>query len=616
MKNIFVCNGAKSPNLLEKTKNKICVLDYRKDNPNRLINISIKKFYENLNYLPNRIIDLLEIASYVFNADRLSSRGSIYNLEYHSWSREFEFYIKVRDTKFWNQEVVKTQLSKALQFMSGDKKYEFHFEGGLSNTKDDLFDNSDFKIDFRKKNSIILFSGGLDSLTGAIDTLENTENNVWLVSHQSNNRTTRTQQKLFQTLNEKYSNKIFHYPFICTLKGHPSIDESQRTRAFLYNSIAFALAKGLSENEYYLFENGVTSINFPRRQDLINARASRTTHPKTVYLLQKLWDSISTNDNTITIKTPYYLKTKTDLFNILKKYKKSDLIPSSVSCSNTRIPQTCTHCGKCFQCIDRRFAAISSDLNEIDDSGIYGANILSDVLDNNTITAITDYLAQAKKFYEITCDEFAENYLKEMLDIYGFIDFSDSKTLEEIYNLCNKHGKQVLKSIQLIREKENVFAEIIQNSIYEIISGRPYTKESNYLLANRISSKLITSIPIAFKTDKPRREEVLNDHINAFIKSESSNYHREFPTVRFALAKVVPDHEYSKHNLLIETKYIRGKTTPSVITDGIAADLIKYPDDALVLFIIYDPERQITDDDRFIKDFESKKRKAIFKIIR
>lgn len=615
MKNTYICNGAKSPHLLEETKNKIRILDYRKDNPNRQINLSIKKFCENINYLPDRIIDLLEIASYVFIADRLSSRGSTHNLEYHSWSREFEFFIKVRDFKFWNQDVVKTQLSEALQFMSGDKNYEFNFEGELFTTKDDFFDDSDFKFDYRRKNSILLFSGGLDSLTGAIDILENTENNVWLVSHQSNNRTTRTQQKLFQKLKHIYPHHIYHYPFICTLKSYPSLDESQRTRAFLYNSIAFAMAIGLSENEYYLFENGVTSINFPRRQDLINARASRTTHPKTVYLLQKLWDSISTNDNTITIKTPYYLKTKTDLFNILKKYKKSDLIPSSVSCSSTRIPQTCTHCGQCFQCIDRRFAAISSNLNEIDDSGIYGANILSDVLDNNTITAITDYLTQAKKFYEITCDGFAEVYLKEMLDIYGFIDFSDSKTLEEIYNLCNKHGKQVLKSIQLIREKENVFAEIKQKSIYEIISERPYIKEPNYLLANRISSKLITSIPIAFKTDKPRREDVLNDYINSFIKSESSNYQREFPTVRFALAKVVPDHKYSKHNLLIESKYIRGKTTPSVITDGIAADLIKYPDDALVLFIIYDPERQITDDDRFIKDFESK-RKCIFKIIR
>jgi len=81
----------------------------------------------------------------------------------------------------------------------------------------------------------------------------------------------------------------------------------------------------------------------------------------------------------------------------------------------------------------------------------------------------------------------------------------------------------------------------------------------------------------------------------------------EFPAISFALAKTIPDHSLLKnYNLLIETKYVRGKTTPSKITDGIAADLTKYPAKCIKLFCIYDPERSIYNDEKFRKDFESK----------
>ncbi|MBK7389245.1 MAG: hypothetical protein IPI23_09320 [Bacteroidetes bacterium] len=43
----------------------------------------------------------------------------------------------------------------------------------------------------------------------------------------------------------------------------------------------------------------------------------------------------------------------------------------------------------------------------------------------------------------------------------------------------------------------------------------------------------------------------------------------------------------------METKYLRGKTAKSSITDGIAADMIKYPEEKFKLFVIYDPKENI-----------------------
>jgi hypothetical protein len=57
---------------------------------------------------------------------------------------------------------------------------------------------------------------------------------------------------------------------------------------------------------------------------------------------------------------------------------------------------------------------------------------------------------------------------------------------------------------------------------------------------------------------------------------------------------------------VIESKYIRGSSTPSKATEGLAADLFKLPKDLFKLLVIYDPERAIASDDEFREAFESR----------
>jgi len=77
---------------------------------------------------------------------------------------------------------------------------------------------------------------------------------------------------------------------------------------FLYSAIATAIAATVSVKEITIFENGITSFNFPRRQDLLNARATRTTHPKAMALLQDLFAAIT--EAPLIIATPFVWKTK------------------------------------------------------------------------------------------------------------------------------------------------------------------------------------------------------------------------------------------------------------------------------------------------------------------
>lgn len=288
---VFVCNGASGPKKLIRKSKHVRILEYREGLQGQNIKLSLPDFVRGVYHLPDRILDLLELAAYVFSADRLQLRGHKDDLEYQSWPRSLHFVVRVRDFDFWSRPTVRTKLIEALRFMSGDDEYDFTFQKGHSTPKTSLFDSEEFKVDRSAETRIVLFSGGLDSLTGVIDSLETLSSRLCLVSHQSQPGTIRTQDQLSAALANIYRGRIAHYKFHCTLKEIRATEETQRTRAFLYSAIAYSLATAFSQSRFSVYENGFTAINFPRRQDLMNARASRTTHPKTMALLQDFFAS-------------------------------------------------------------------------------------------------------------------------------------------------------------------------------------------------------------------------------------------------------------------------------------------------------------------------------------
>jgi len=602
---IVLCNGAEFPEKLAQKAHNVVLLEYNPQSPHINVNIPIPKLVNQVFHLPDRIKDLLEIAAYVFAADRKTKRGTPDSMEYHSWSRSFHFIIKVRDHQFWKKETVKNKLSEVLCFMTGDKACDFTFNSGYFTGKAGLFDEENFKIIPSSSTSVILFSGGLDSLAGILNMLETTNDKVCLISHVSQNATLRTQKKLYKALNKDYPNRLEpHYTFKCNLKGDTALEETQRTRSFLYSSIAFAIATAYSQNTFYLFENGITSINFSRREDLINARASRTTHPKTLELLTELLSLV--NESQIKIEHPFLFKTKTDILQLLAKYEKKEYINSTVSCCKTRMKlQNSTHCGGCFQCIDRRFAAYGAELEEYDGTAIYDVDFINQKIEDRAMkTTIMDYVRLALEFRKMNYMTFCSERLAELADLEDYIEGNDeNEKIEKVYRLCIHYGEQIETAISRMNKPFDV---IIPGSFLDIVRDREYLKEPVINLAQRISNKLDKAIPIAFKNNKPKNENDFNDKVNAILEGEKDEYKREFPSISFALAKAIPDHSINNLDLLIESKYIRGKTAPSVASEGIAADMTKYPTESYKLFVVYDPEGQIADKETFKKDFENK----------
>lgn len=219
-------------------------------------------------------------------------------------------------------------------------------------------------------------------------------------------------------------------------------------------------------------------------------------------------------------------------------------------------------------------------------------------------------MRHAHTFATTHFDEFYNDYLDPLSDLTEYI--LSNKVEEEVtklHELYQRHSGAIERAYRRMSDKhDSMFRPPLLNSIYEVVNGRRFQRDRAECLAADIAQMLNTAIPIALANTTPSHENALNDQIQALLRRDQTVYEREYPAVRFSFATVVPDHSSTTTDvdLFIEAKYIRKKMSPSGITDQIAADLMKYPDGAYKLFVIYDPERRIKDDTRFKRDFEQR----------
>ena len=80
---IVLCNGANLPQ--QWAQYEPLILEYREDaDSTQNVKLALADFVCSVGHLPDRILDLLEIATYVFCADRLVPRGHNANLVFSS----------------------------------------------------------------------------------------------------------------------------------------------------------------------------------------------------------------------------------------------------------------------------------------------------------------------------------------------------------------------------------------------------------------------------------------------------------------------------------------------------------------------------------------------------
>lgn len=317
-------------------------------------------------FISNEGLDFLYISLFIFGIDRVVPR----NLTEDCWSREFKVYIPVLEIKKWNQN--KEILKKLLEFLSGDT-WEIEFrKREITNKelryKEELLSKKSEQIIY---NKICMFSGGLDSFIGAIDLLNNVQNNkkVLFVSHYGGGKGTKEYQ---DTLREKFISKyntseLNYYSFYAVAKN--GVEDTTRTRSLMFFAHAIAIATSMkNEVELIIPENGVISLNIPLTYSRLGTSSTRTTHPYYLSLMQLLLNNLECN---VKIINPYQFMTKGEMIiNCKDKEFLIENLNNTMSCSHPDIgrmhgeSESC-HCGYCLPCSIRRAAIKKGNIKDV-----------------------------------------------------------------------------------------------------------------------------------------------------------------------------------------------------------------------------------------------------------
>ncbi|MDO8595388.1 MAG: 7-cyano-7-deazaguanine synthase, partial [Sulfuricaulis sp.] len=224
---------------------------------------------------------------------------------------------------------------------------------------------------------VTLFSGGLDSLGGAIHEIVRNKQHVALVNHQSTDKFGRTYDELLKRLRAKCG--VFqpmHLRVEVNKKGIEAKDHYQRARSFLFAALGGTVAMMLGLRELRFYENGVLSLNLPICGQLVGARATRTTHPRVIAGYQDLLTLLA--GEKFAVKTPFLWHTKGDVVNEILGADCGSLIPFSRSCAHTwQTDNTEPHCGICSQCLDRRIAMLAAHGEQHDPLDRYGIDVFT-----------------------------------------------------------------------------------------------------------------------------------------------------------------------------------------------------------------------------------------------
>ncbi len=201
----------------------------------------------------------------------------------------------------------------------------------------------------------------------------------------------------------------------------------------------------LSKIRFY--ENGVVSFNLPLSAQVVGAKATRTTHPRVLNGFSQLFSLVS--ERAFAVENPFLWKTKAEVLDVLKAADCTQLIKHSVSCTHTwEMTNYRTHCGKCSQCIDRRFAALAADLGEEDPPEMYGVDLLTGEREpGEPRTMLAEYVNSARRITKMSPLDFYSKYGETSRLLKQLEGSPDSNALK-IFELHKRHAQAVTNVVE------------------------------------------------------------------------------------------------------------------------------------------------------------------------
>lgn len=563
-----------------------------------------------LSNLDPKAKDLLEIASYIYYADSSISRGSDKDIFLKKWQRDITFKIPVSDPIFWNNDKIKNLLIDTLECLTDDK-FKFDFLPPTPKPTQLIINFPKKVLLFHKPDCICLFSGGLDSLVGSLYLLKEKGLHPLLVSHRSLPRMDALQKKLVNNMRKK--NVGWDFPQISiwiNRMGKRAIELTQRSRSFLYLSIASIIAFQINLKKVFICENGIVSINLPISAQYLGSLMTRSTHPKILNLYSELVKEIFSKP--FKILNPFIFNTKAQVINKLKKWDQCELIQNTISCSYTQgKTKLQPQCGVCSQCVDRRFSILKNDLGKYDKVEYYEKDIFIDALEGGKETSCPEgYIRTAFEILKMNEGQFYTKY-PELFEVIESLNSSGERCAKLIYDLYQNHSKEI---IYVLKEQANKnfykysSGKLPDNCLLSIVGKLDHLVDPLKKYADNIIKTIKEGVQIVFQSKKPQNENEIQIQVKALLKAAGEKLRRESPMLSYSIVKTKPDFsniQIFSSLLFLELKHLNKRAKLNrIITDITSRITIYKGQGAYAIFMVYDNDKFIDDDYEFISDLE------------
>ncbi len=286
-----------------------------------------------------RAFDFLSIALAVMAADLAGHRDASPD----GWTREFDLVIAVTDPSFWTTQ--SPVLQQLLQFLTTDR-WRLEFAPGAQYPKQPK------KQTHPEHDSIVLFSGGLDSFTGALDLVE--QGYCPFAVSQSVRGDAEKQRSLSGVVGGNIGHLQLNHNTDVPNPENPPTQRGRSIAFFAHGILAATTLRRYANGDMiplFVCENGFISINPPLTGLRLGSLSTRTSHPVVLALLQQVVDAAGLG---VRFKNPYAHSTKGEM--LAGSLRQADLkahAHTTTSCGRFK-RYGYRHCGRCVPCLIRR----------------------------------------------------------------------------------------------------------------------------------------------------------------------------------------------------------------------------------------------------------------------
>nr|WP_281720920.1 hypothetical protein [Nitrosomonas nitrosa] len=405
----------------------------------------------------DRLLDLLDIVGAVFAADGMVTRGGLSRPNLGAgWRREISLDIAVRDPDFWSSEDVVFSLEDTIQFLTDDRMTFRFRRSSAPAVSSDYLDFAGATSPAGSPARIVLFSGGLDSLAGALDALSQDTGRVILVTHRSAQKIISHQDELADALKRRHGARVAYVPIKATRHGRKPVERTQRSRSLLFAAFGYVIARTIGADRLSFFENGVVSHNLPISPQIIGTMATRTTHPLALRKFEALLSLVG--GEPFRVRNEFEWLTKAEVVAKLREHGATDLIRVAVSCNEVfGRTREMTHCGLCTQCLDRRFGILAAGLSDHEPEDLYETSVLFGERGEGRSRVISvEWARHAMRFAAMDLMAFQERFAGELARIArGNPSMTATEVVRRSLELHRRHGAAVIKALRHAAESHS-----------------------------------------------------------------------------------------------------------------------------------------------------------------